>query len=125
MGKDANDGNDAEWPGERERLAQFLEEMVAGLGRTERRRWGTVYVRGLLGTGWSLFLTAPWRLAAAAASKARYSISRRTAMVAFSPADPSTSSRVTAPSSPQAVKYPGSAPPASRQDAPARYRDRG
>ena len=51
MGKGANDGNDGEWPGERERLAQFLEEMVAGLGRTERRRWGAVYVRGLLGTG--------------------------------------------------------------------------
>lgn len=51
MGKGANGGNDEEWPGERERLAQFLEEMVAGLGRTERRRWGAVYVRGLLGTG--------------------------------------------------------------------------
>jgi SRSO17 transposase len=35
---------------ERERLAQFLEEMLAGLGRKERRRWGEVYVRGLLAT---------------------------------------------------------------------------
>ena len=32
------------------RLAQFLEEMLRGLGRTERRRWGAVYVRGLLST---------------------------------------------------------------------------
>ena len=42
MGKDAGDSNEQEWQGERERLAQFLEEMVAGLGRTDRRRWGTV-----------------------------------------------------------------------------------
>lgn len=39
-----------EWQGERGRLAQFLEEMLAGLGRSERRRWGAVYVRGLLAT---------------------------------------------------------------------------
>ena len=51
MGKGLNGGTQQEWPGERERLAQFLEEMVSGLGRRERRRWGTVYVRGLLGTG--------------------------------------------------------------------------
>src|SRR3990172_11028709 len=36
---------------ERERLAGFLNEMLAGLGRSERRRWGDVYVRGLLATG--------------------------------------------------------------------------
>src|SRR3970282_2723335 len=36
---------------ERERLAGFLKEMLAGLGRSERRRWGDVYVRGLLATG--------------------------------------------------------------------------
>lgn len=53
MSKGANGGNDQGWEGwegERERLAQFLEEMVAGLGRKDRRQWGTVYVRGLLGT---------------------------------------------------------------------------
>ena len=36
---------------ERERLAGFLKEVLAGLGRSERRRWGDVYVRGLLATG--------------------------------------------------------------------------
>ncbi len=36
---------------ERERLAGFLNEMLTGLGRSERRRWGDVYVRGLLATG--------------------------------------------------------------------------
>ena len=36
---------------ERERLAGFLKEMLAGLGRSERQRWGDVYVRGLLATG--------------------------------------------------------------------------
>ncbi len=37
--------------GERERLAGFLNEMLPALGRAERRRWGDVYVRGLLTTG--------------------------------------------------------------------------
>jgi len=37
-----------EWRGEQARLAQFLEEMLSGLGRRERRHWGAVYVRGLL-----------------------------------------------------------------------------
>jgi SRSO17 transposase len=50
MSKGAKGGSDGDWEGERERLAQFLEEMVAGLGRKDRRQWGTVYVRGLLGT---------------------------------------------------------------------------
>ena len=36
--------------GERERLAGFLNEMLGPLGRAERRRWGEVYVRGLLAT---------------------------------------------------------------------------
>ena len=36
---------------ERERLAGFLSEMLPVLGRSERRRWGDVYVRGLLTTG--------------------------------------------------------------------------
>jgi SRSO17 transposase len=36
---------------ERERLAGFLNEMLTVLGRSERRRWGDVYVRGLLATG--------------------------------------------------------------------------
>ena len=36
---------------ERERLAGFLGEMLTVLGRSERRRWGDVYVRGLLTTG--------------------------------------------------------------------------
>ena len=36
--------------GERERLAGFLNEMLGALGRAERRRWGDVYVRGLLAT---------------------------------------------------------------------------
>ena len=36
---------------QRERLAGFLEETLAALGRAERRRWGSVYVRGLLATG--------------------------------------------------------------------------
>ncbi len=36
---------------ERERLAGFLSEMLTALGRSERRRWGDVYVRGLLATG--------------------------------------------------------------------------
>jgi len=36
---------------ERERLAGFLNEVLAELGRSERRRWGDVYVRGLLATG--------------------------------------------------------------------------
>lgn len=35
---------------ERERLAGFLNEMLTALGRTERQRWGDVYVRGLLAT---------------------------------------------------------------------------
>jgi len=48
---DGTDGGpDQAWRGERARLAQFLEEMLRGLGRTERRRWGAVYVRGLLST---------------------------------------------------------------------------
>ena len=36
---------------ERERLAGFLDEMLGGLGRSERQRWGGAYVRGLLETG--------------------------------------------------------------------------
>ena len=36
---------------ERERLAGFLGEMLTVLGRSERQRWGDVYVRGLLTTG--------------------------------------------------------------------------
>src|SRR5487761_2335338 len=50
MGKGVNRDTDREREGERERLAQFLEEMVANLGRAERRHWGAVYVRGLLST---------------------------------------------------------------------------
>jgi SRSO17 transposase len=33
---------------QRERLKGFLDEMLVVLGRTERRQWGDVYVRGLL-----------------------------------------------------------------------------
>lgn len=36
---------------QRERLKGFLKEMLVPLGRAERRRWGGVYVRGLLATG--------------------------------------------------------------------------
>jgi SRSO17 transposase len=36
---------------QRERLKGFLDEMLANLGRSERRQWGGVYVRGLLSTG--------------------------------------------------------------------------
>jgi len=32
----------------RERLSSFLAEMLAGLGRKDRQRWGGVYLRGLL-----------------------------------------------------------------------------
>ena len=32
----------------RQRLEEFLGEMLASLGRSERRHWGAVYVRGLL-----------------------------------------------------------------------------
>jgi SRSO17 transposase len=32
----------------RQRLQAFTEEMLAALGRSERRHWGSVYVRGLL-----------------------------------------------------------------------------
>src|SRR3954469_9445748 len=32
----------------RQRLKTYLEEMLAPLGRSERRCWGSVYVRGLL-----------------------------------------------------------------------------
>jgi SRSO17 transposase len=35
---------------QRERLKGFLEDMLTTLGRSERRRWGDVYVRGLLMT---------------------------------------------------------------------------
>lgn len=42
---------DATTRAERERLAGFLDEMLTALGRSERRRWGDVYVRGLLATG--------------------------------------------------------------------------
>jgi SRSO17 transposase len=41
---------DAATRAERERLAGFLSEMLAALGRSERRHWGDVYVRGLLAT---------------------------------------------------------------------------
>src|SRR5665811_220193 len=50
MENSTNGGRESEWRDERARLAQFLEEMLDGLGRTERRRWGAVYVRGLLST---------------------------------------------------------------------------
>ena len=50
MDKRAQADNDRGRRDEQARLAQFLEEMVVGLGRTERRRWGAVYVRGLLST---------------------------------------------------------------------------
>ncbi len=33
-----------------DRLSTFLSEMLQGLGRSERRQWGEVYVRGLLST---------------------------------------------------------------------------
>ena len=36
---------------QRERLKGFLDEMLLTLGRSERRQWGDVYVRGLLATG--------------------------------------------------------------------------
>ena len=36
---------------QRERLKAFLDEMLMTLGRSERRQWGDVYVRGLLATG--------------------------------------------------------------------------
>ena len=36
---------------QRERLKDFLDEMLVMLGRAERRQWGSVYVRGLLATG--------------------------------------------------------------------------
>src|SRR5487761_776711 len=36
---------------EQERLATFLSEVLPILGRTERRHWGEVYVRGLLSSG--------------------------------------------------------------------------
>lgn len=39
---------DAQLRTERGRLARFLAETLSGLGRTERQRWGEVYVRGLL-----------------------------------------------------------------------------
>ena len=42
---------DNETAAERQRLARFLQEMLPHLGRTERRRWGEVYVRGLLTSG--------------------------------------------------------------------------
>ena len=36
---------------QRERLKGFLDSMLVSLGRSERRQWGSVYVRGLLATG--------------------------------------------------------------------------
>jgi len=36
---------------QRERLKGFLDSMLVSLGRSERRQWGGVYVRGLLATG--------------------------------------------------------------------------
>jgi len=39
---------DAQLRAERGRLARFLAQTLSGLGRTERQRWGDVYVRGLL-----------------------------------------------------------------------------
>jgi SRSO17 transposase len=50
MDNGADGGLEQAWQAERGRLGQFLEEMLAGLGRKERRRWGAVYVRGLLAT---------------------------------------------------------------------------
>jgi len=35
---------------QRERLKGFLDDMLVSLGRSERRQWGDVYVRGLLAT---------------------------------------------------------------------------
>lgn len=42
---------DREAEASRQRLARFLVEVLASLGRAERRRWGEVYVRGLLMSG--------------------------------------------------------------------------
>lgn len=39
---------DAQLKAERSRLARFLAQTLTGLGRSERQRWGEVYVRGLL-----------------------------------------------------------------------------
>jgi len=39
---------DAQLRAERSRLARFLAQTLTGLGRSERQRWGEVYVRGLL-----------------------------------------------------------------------------
>ena len=39
---------DAQLRAERGRLARFLAQTLSGLGRSERQRWGEVYVRGLL-----------------------------------------------------------------------------
>src|SRR5712691_2501687 len=41
---------DVQLQAERGRLARFLAQTLSGLGRTERTRWGEVYVRGLLST---------------------------------------------------------------------------
>ena len=41
---------DAATRAERERLTGFLNDMLTALGRSERRQWGDVYVRGLLAT---------------------------------------------------------------------------
>ena len=35
----------------RRRLEQFLVDLLEPVGRSERRRWGSVYVRGLLLNG--------------------------------------------------------------------------
>lgn len=35
----------------RKRLEQFLEDLLEPMGRSERRHWGAVYVRGLLLNG--------------------------------------------------------------------------
>jgi SRSO17 transposase len=37
-----------QWHACRTRLELYLEEMLAPLGRKDRRHWGQVYVRGLL-----------------------------------------------------------------------------
>ena len=35
----------------RKRLEQFLKDLLEPVGRSERRRWGAVYIRGLLLNG--------------------------------------------------------------------------
>ncbi|MGH2520609.1 MAG: IS701 family transposase, partial [Chloroflexota bacterium] len=50
MDKHAQGDSELERLDGQRRLGQFLAEMCAGLGRSERRHWGAIYVRGLLST---------------------------------------------------------------------------